>query len=264
MKTNNEKHIKVTKNDLLLIKSLKSAHGRKKSQSFIIEGIKNVEDLLDSKITINKLLFSESLPKTKSQFFIKLCYEKNLKFVTLFNNDYKKITTMKSPEGVMAICNYYNEMELENAKLPAIYLSEINDPGNLGTIFRTAAWFRIKSVIISENSVDAFNPKVIRSSMGSFFHLKIIQNVKEENFIEFISTNEIPIYSADLEGKNPVTFYPPEKYIVCFGSESHGVPQIILENSTKILSIPKFGSGESLNLGMSVGIVLNSLINKGL
>ena len=255
--------IQISKKDIQLIKSLKSTHGRKKSRAFIIEGIKNVEEMMHSQLKVQKLFLSKTLAENKSQFFIKKCHDKNIIYSILLEHDYQKITTMKHPEGALAICEYSDEMDLSNAKFPAIYLSEANDPGNLGTIFRTAAWFGVKSVMISENSVDAFNPKVIRSSMGSFFHLNIIQNVKEDDFIEFIDTNKIPIYSADLEGENPVGFQPPPKYVVCFGSESHGVPQRILYNSEEILSIPKFGSGESLNLGMSVGIVLNSLINKG-
>jgi len=253
----------ISKKDIQLIKSLKSSHGRKKGRAFIIEGIKNVEELMLSQLKVLKLFLSETLEKNRLQNFVKMCHEKNIICLVLQEHEYQKITTMKHPEGALAICEYSDEMDLSNAKLPAIFLSEVNDPGNLGTIFRTAAWFGVESVIISENSVDAFNPKVIRSSMGSFFHLNIIQNVNEDDFIDFIDTKKITIYSADLEGQNPVTFDPPEKYILCFGSESHGVPERIINNSEEILSIPKFGSGESLNLGMSVGIVLNSLINKG-
>jgi TrmH family RNA methyltransferase len=132
----------------------------------------------------------------------------------------------------------------------------------LGTIFRTAAWYGIGSVVLSENSVDAYNPKVLRSSMGSFFHLNILQNISADKLTDYAEKNNIPVYAADLKGENPLKFNPAEKYILCFGSESHGVPEPILTRAGKILSIPKFGKGESLNLAISTGIMLNSLINR--
>ncbi|MBN2281590.1 MAG: RNA methyltransferase [Candidatus Marinimicrobia bacterium] len=253
----------ITKKEQQFINSLKTLHGRKKNNAFIIEGIKNVEELLLSELKVRNLYLSSSLSVVKLQYFIKMCLEKNLDHTVTTSQDYQKITTMNNPEGVLAICEYCREKELSEIKLPALYLSEVNDPGNLGTIFRTAAWFGVPAVIISENSVDAFNPKVVRSSMGSFFHLTIIQNMTPERLINFCDDKKIPLFIADLNGENPVNFNPQSEYILCFGSESHGVPQRIMNHTRQILSIPKYGRGESLNLAMSVGIMLNSLINKG-
>jgi TrmH family RNA methyltransferase len=255
----------LTKKESQLINSLKSAHGRKKNNSFVVESVKNVIELLNSNLTVSALYLSDNLTGQKIKDFHRLCQQKNIHCHLLTTVDYQKISTLKNPEGVLAVCKYEDQPEsgLENMEYPAVYLSEINDPGNLGTIIRTAAWFGIKTLLISENSVDAYNPKVLRGSMGGFLRLRIFQNINEASFIQFATEKEIALYAADLKGKNPVTLVPASQYILCFGSESHGVPQKILDHSESILSIPKFGSGESLNLAMSVGIILNSLINRG-
>ncbi len=265
MTKSNETYINITKNEIQLVKSLKSTHGRKKNSAYVVEAIKNVEELFSSEIKIKIVYLSEKLSQEKSDNFKNLCWQKEIPFKIFHESEYDKITTMNNPEGVMAICDFPegNKLSVGDIVLPAIYLSEVNDPGNLGTILRTANWFGIKTILTSTNSVDAYNPKVIRSSMGSFFTLQIIQNIEVDTLVDFTDKNKIHLYSADMKGENPVTFTPNSKFIVCFGSESHGVPEKILNNSANILSIPKFGAGESLNLGMSVGIILNSLINKG-
>ena len=265
MVKSNDKYYTLTKRELQLFKSLKSVHGRKKNNAFVVEAVKNVEELLTTNVPVSTLYVSSNLPQSKIDNFKSHCWHKNIQFALLQDFDFQKITTMQNPEGVLALCEL-SESETLNAEtleFPALYLSEVNDPGNLGTIFRTAAWYGVSSIILSENSVDIINPKVIRSSMGSIFHLKIFQNVNEADFVLFADKNSIPIYAADLQGKNPLGMELPEKYILCFGSESHGVTERIINNSKEIISIPKFGSGESLNLAISVGIILNSIFNKG-
>lgn len=255
---------KLTKNEEQAIRRLKSAHGRKKERAFLVEGIKNVTELLLSEMAVDFVCLSDSVAADRQSWFQKLCDEKNIELRPVRHQDYKKISTMKNPEGILAVCRYPDQEDLNDLVLPGLFLWEINDPGNLGTILRTAAWYGIKSIILSENSVDAYNPKVLRGSMGSFMHLRIIQQISQHHFIDFVRDRKIPVFAADLKGENPVIFDPGEgDYILAFGSESHGVPAEIQDNCETILSIPKFGRGESLNLAVSVGIILNSLINRG-
>ncbi len=257
-------YTKLTKNEIQTIRRLKSARGRKKEGAFLVEGIKNVTELLLSEMAVDFVCLSDSVACDRQSWFQKLCDEKNIELRPLRHQDYKKISTMKNPEGILAICRYPGQQDLSDLVLPGLFLWEINDPGNLGTILRTAAWFGVKSIILSENSVDAYNPKVLRGSMGGFMHLTIMQQISHHHFIDFVRNKKIPVYAADLKGENPVTFEPGEgNFILAFGSESHGVPAEIQDNCQTILSIPKFGRGESLNLAVSVGIILNSLINRG-
>lgn len=262
---NNLEYTNINKQEIKLVKSLKSANGRKKSKSFIVEGIKNVSELFDSKYEIQQLFLSEKLPESKLDYFRNLCWQRNIPFKMLYSHDYDKLTTLVNPEGIMGLSFVPEEKILDNTNIefPAVFLSQINNPGNLGTVCRTVAWYGIKTLLLSEDSVDACNPKVIRSSMGGFFNINIIQNINEKAFLKFIKSNKISLYTTGLDGQNPVTFFPNSKYIICFGSESHGLSLKMLENSNKVFHIPKYGNGESLNLAVSVGIILNSIINKG-
>jgi len=260
----NTEYTKLAKKAEQRIRPLKSTHGRKKEGAFLVEGIKNVTELLISKMDIDLIYLSDSLSDNQQVYFQKLCFEKNIQLCSLRDQDYNKISTMKNPEGILAVCRYPEQNDLSALRLPALFLSEVNDPGNLGTIFRTAAWYGIKSIILSENSVDAYNPKVLRGSMGSFMHLTILQQISYKSFINFTGVRKISVFAADLKGENPAQLKPQnDNYILAFGSESHGVPEEIKDNCKSLLSIPKFGKGESLNLAVSVGIILNSIINRG-
>ena len=123
MDTNKNKNTGLTKKDIQLVKSLKSIHGRKKNNAFLIEGIKNVEELLLSSIKIKKLYLTETLPKNKFQFFTKMCAEKSLDYMVLPDYEYQKISTMKNPEGALAVCDYQDDANLEKIRLPAVFLT---------------------------------------------------------------------------------------------------------------------------------------------
>ncbi len=253
----------ITKKEIQTIRSLKTSHGRKKHRAFIVEGVKNIQELLLSDLHIKDFYLTRNTETMKNGYFKRMAEEKALDFKLLNDQDFKKISTMQNPEGALAVCQKPHTKPLTQGVLPAIYLSKINNPGNLGTILRSAAWFGIRNILLSKNSVDPYNPKVVRASMGAVFRLSVITDIDENQFVKYIKTKQIPFFSADLKGENPVTFQPPKQYVLGFGSESHGVSQKLSEVAQTKLSIPRFGTGESLNLAVSASILLNSLINKG-
>lgn len=176
----------------------------------------------------------------------------------------ERIGTLKNPEGIIAVGCLSPEATVDVAEiqLPAVYLWEINNPGNLGTIIRTMLWFGIRDLILSPGSVDAFSPKVVRGSMGALFHLRVFTDVPFCTIQKMISDRKACLFSADMSGVLPDGIKVGEQWIIVFGGESHGLPDEILRSSDKIFGIPKKGYGESLNLGVSVGIILNELMNK--
>jgi TrmH family RNA methyltransferase len=137
-------------------------------------------------------------------------------------------------------------------------LDNISDPGNLGTIIRNCDWFGIKNILLSENIVDYTNPKVIRSSMGSVFHVNIYEEVKEESLLKLIE-NGFEILCADTEGENIFTYRSQKKKILILSSESHGPSKEFEKISDKKICIPKIGNAESLNVASASAVLLSIL-----
>ncbi|MBK6914135.1 MAG: RNA methyltransferase [Ignavibacteriales bacterium] len=139
-----------------------------------------------------------------------------------------------------------------------LYLENISEPGNLGTLLRTADWFGVKSVLISKNSVELFNPKVIRASMGSIFHLKIFTEVELTQFI-YLKSNQYSFLCADLEGKNIFNYHKSGRCILSMANESCGPSQELLKLSDEVITVPKLGEAESLNVASAAAVILSQL-----
>jgi len=134
-------------------------------------------------------------------------------------------------------------------------LDNISDPGNLGTILRNCDWFGIKNILLSDSIVDYTNPKVIRSSMGSVFHVNIFEEVKTESLMK-LKEKGYEILCADVEGENIFTYRSDLKKILVLSSESHGPSNHIEKLSDKKICIPKIGNAESLNVASASAVLL--------
>ena len=138
-------------------------------------------------------------------------------------------------------------------------LDGISDPGNLGTIFRNCIWFGIKAIILTENSIDPFNLKCMRSGMGSHFYFNNIVKENSKNIIQHLIKNNYHIIVADLDGMNITNVSTKNKWALILGSEAHGISKNY-EKFQKV-TINKIGEIESLNASVASGILLNELIN---
>ncbi len=139
-----------------------------------------------------------------------------------------------------------------------VYLDNVSDPGNAGTILRNCDWFGIKDVLMSEGSVELYNPKVVRSSMGSIFHLNIYEDVSPAHLQE-LKGKGYRLICSDLAGEDLFDFKPPEKCIVVFSNEAHGPGNEIRERADHIVSIRKKGKAESLNVASASAVILSQL-----
>jgi TrmH family RNA methyltransferase len=172
----------------------------------------------------------------------------------------KKASLLKTPQNCLAICKLPSHKKLpslEKSNL-SIFLDDIQDPGNLGTIIRICDWFNIEYLFCSPNTVDMYNPKVIQASMGSFCRIQTYEAAFEE--IEKLSASEnIPLYGAFLEGENIYKESLPEKAILVMGNEGNGIQKDIEEKITKKIRIPEFASkgngAESLNVSVATSII---------
>ena len=169
----------------------------------------------------------------------------------------KKISSMESPSNILAVCEKSNSKEIIGSKI--LLLDEIQDPGNLGTIIRSSVAFGVTTIILSNDTVDLYNPKVIRASEGMFCHINIITMDLEEA-IKAIKEKSIRVYGTNVvNGKEVSTISDKSSYALVMGNEGNGVKKHIQELCDENLYIPMNESCESLNVGVACSILLYEL-----
>lgn len=233
----------ITKNQLKLIRSLQQKKYRKENKLFIVEGVKNIEELLKSDFNIHSLYATSDWQGNYTNK------------TSISKKELSQISTLSTPDRVLALVHFPNPNKNTNTNLTLV-LDSINDPGNLGTIIRTADWFGVSQIICSENSVDCYNPKVVQATKGSIFRV----NVSYTNLKEYLSENKMPVYGATLKGVN-LRDSKLQDGVILMGSESHGISNELMEFVTHEISIPKFGGAESLNVAIATSIILNEFKN---
>ena len=246
----------LSKNKIKFINSLKKKKNRIKKGFFIAEGEKIITELInDSTFQITELFATDS-------FFSKLSNQQKDtigELHTITEEDIKKISDLKNPNKTLAVVEipkYTFKLE-EVKKSLCLVLDNINDPGNLGTIIRTADWFGINHIFCSEGSVDLYNPKVIQSTMGSFMRIKLFYKNLETFLPAFYDISGFQIYGCFLEGENIYSAPLQDKGFIVMGSESHGISDKLKEYIHQKLYIPGFKqqASESLNISVATGIV---------
>lgn len=254
----------LSKNKIKYLASLADKKARIESSTFLVEGEKLVFEVLTSGYVVQDLLYTEKMSYVTRNRVSRLAVEKT----PITEEEASKISSQKTPQGVFALVQipalFYSEI-IKYAKDEFILaLHDIQDPGNLGTIVRTADWFGVKQIICSRATVDILNPKVLQSTMGAAFRVTMvytdlklkIQEIKNE-------LPEIPIYAAILAGENIYKNTFPRKGILMMGNESKGLSDDLIRLATNKLTIPRFGnpdeSSESLNVSVATAIILSEL-----
>jgi RNA methyltransferase, TrmH family len=235
----------VSKNQIKLITSLNQKKYRKQHQLFIAEGVKVIEELLQSKFLL------EHLYCTKPMFDDVLSAQKTI----LSDSDLKKISALTTPNDCLAIFKIPEEKKIQNKGL-MVALDDIRDPGNLGTIIRLCDWFGISQIVCSEQTVDIYNPKVVQATMGSIARVNV-SYIDLELFLENIKTQ---VFGTFMEGKNIYKSTLPTEGIIVLGNEANGISKNIEKFVTQKIAIPRFGNlqrTESLNVATATAIVLS-------
>ena len=248
----------ITKNDIKELQSLRQAKGRREHGIFAVEGNKLVEELLKTKFRINNILVTEQWVEKNASFAKKIDdYEvittKQMEQITNFVTAPGIFTTAAIPSFRITPEDAGNELIL--------MLDGINDPGNLGTIVRTADWFGIKKIVISEDTTDPWQPKVIQSTMGSIFRTQIA----ETNIVDFLKDVKAPVFGALMHGKNLYqTHIKGNQGVIIIGSESHGIRENVMPYVSCPITIPKAHGSEteSLNASMAAGIIMAEVFRR--
>ncbi len=253
----------LTKRELKYYSSLNKVKYRKIEQKFIVEGIKIVDEALASYYDCEVVITSESFAKTYPQKLTK--YKHNTIVQTIPDLDFNSIANTQTPQGVLAIMEIPLQRYVDDTKDNTIVaLENISDPGNVGTIIRTCDWFGIKDIVISNNSVDIYNPKVIRSTMGSLFHVNIHISGNIIGTLKVLQQKGKIIFCADMDGNSIYNVEKNKKSVLVFSNEANGPTERLLEISDSIITIPKFGNAESLNVSTAAAVVISEFAKNGI
>lgn len=244
----------ISKNHIKHIRSLQQQKFRKETQTYIVEGDKSVREWLTQKAQIELLVGTENWLNENFNLL------KNLKatqILTATEEDLEKISGLKTANHALLVVKMNETKPIINQGW-ILMLDKIQDPGNMGTIIRTADWFGIKQILLSHDCVEIYNPKVVQATMGSLLRL----NFSTEDLAAYLSTSDQPKYAAILAGKDLKSVANnAQPGIIIMGNESKGISEAVIELASHPITIPKIGGAESLNVAVATGIILNSLIN---
>lgn len=237
---------------------LKSKY-RNKEKKYIAEGLRTIELALEYGAKIEYVFIDRQFSKN-SQIIERL--EKNTKVFVLDDVLFKQITTTENSQGIIAIIEK-NEIRIDDFNSEKhkriVVLDRIQDPGNLGTIIRTADALGYNLIVLTKGCVDLYNPKVVRSAMGSMFYMDIAC-CEQEKALEILRNNNIQIISSYLETKNNFEDMKySSKTAIVVGNEANGINEYWIENSDLLIKIPMFGKAESLNVAISTALLMNKI-----
>ncbi len=234
---------------------------RKLNNEFIVEGEKGVEEAIKKNAEIVFIVVSKKyLKEKKAVNFLGKAKEKGIEIYDCDESEIKKIKTTATFPGISAVVKYKNfELKDLTDGKPIFAFDKINDPGNLGTIIRTADWFGFNNILISEDSVDPYNDKCVRSTMGSIFGVKLYTNEGISKSINSLKKKGYKIISLDMKGDSLDKIKPIAKTVYLFGSESHGLDKRLEKFIDKSYTIKGKGEAESLNLAVSAGILMSKI-----
>lgn len=240
------------------IKKLKEKKYREQYNEFIIEGIKMIDEALKENAKIKSVIICDDC-KTQGSIPNDLMYEiAKLNCIYVSEKVFNSITDVTNPQGIMAIIEkpQSDEKEIDYTSQTFLILDNIQDPGNMGTILRTADSLDIKQIIVSKGSTDIYNPKVVRSTMGAIFRVRVIESENLVKTIKEMKKHKITIYATDLKTDKSIYDINYNKSAIVIGNEANGVSENILNEATERIKIPMIGKTESLNAAVATSIIL--------
>lgn len=240
----------LTKAQIKHIQSLQRNKFRRQHQQYVVEGDKMVREMLQENAPIVMLIALESWLQQHGRIV-----GKGIETFTVSEGELKSISGLVTPNAALAVVNLESRIlpnRLDNSKL-YLALDGIQDPGNMGTIIRTADWFNMGGIICSPNSVDVYNPKVVQATMSSIMRVPIWHTDLPTNLPQL----GLPILIADMDGQPINLADTTHGAIVVIGNEGNGVSQDVRDISTGTITIPRKGKAESLNAAIAAGIIMS-------
>ncbi len=232
-----------------LIKSLREKKHRQETKKFLVEGTKNVLELLRSDYAVEHLYATKEFIMAHT----KLLEAKGVTPQSVDASELKAFGTLEHNDGALAIVKQKESALPKEIEDIVLVLDDIRDPGNLGTLIRIADWYGVKQVVCSSSCVEWYNPKVIAATMGSFTRV----SGHYVDLAAYLKKQKAPVIGGFLDGKSVHSFSFPKTGILVIGSESHGISKEIEKLVTERVTIPRFGGAESLNAAVAGAIILD-------
>lgn len=242
----------ISKAQISFIKSLHLKKYRREHGLFVVEGLKSITDFLLSGYVVDAIYYTGNLAPNLGKLSNKL------QLININSSELARISTLNTPQGELAIVKIPRNTPLTNESLKgsfSLILDYVQDPGNMGTIIRTADWFGFKRIICSPDSVEIYNPKVVQASMGSLSRIE----VHYADLAPMIKASGLPVFGAMLRGQSIYETKFPEEGLLILGNEGSGISQEISMLITTPITIPRFGSAESLNVAVSASIICSEI-----
>lgn len=241
-------------------KSLLKTKGRNKEKKFIIEGYRILTLALECDAKLEYVFINEDFEKKQEHrdFLIEL-ENKGIKVYKTLNKIFSDMVDTENTQGILAVLEYKKRDLVNNINQDdkfVLILDRIQDPGNMGTIIRTADSAGVDAVILLKGCVDIYNPKVIRATMGSIFDMNII-HATQDDAVNFLKSNDFNIVSSYLQTDN---YYHETTYdgkiALVIGNEANGINDELIAQSDKLVKIPIYGNAESLNAAISAAVLM--------
>ena len=247
------------------IRKLKDKKYRDESNEYVVEGVKLVEEAVKENAKIKQIIVCEDTTSTyeiPTHIMLEIAkYE----CISVSDKIFNIITQVTNPQGIMAII----EKNAQNAKIDytqdiIVVLDDVQDPGNLGTILRTVDSIGLNQIIVSKGTADAFNSKVVRSTMGAIFRIKIIEVENLAQAIKEMRKHHFKLMVTSLQTKNSIYDIDFNKKIIVIGNEANGVSKEIQDMADEKAKIPMLGRTESLNASVAAGVVMYEYVRQKL
>ena len=240
------------------VKKLKEKKYREEYGEYLVEGIKMLEEAIKEEAKIKQIVVCEDC-KNNCSIPKELLYE-IAKYDCIYVNEkvFSQMTDVTNPQGILAIIDKSGNEEafIDFKEDLFLVLDNIQDPGNMGTILRTADSINLKQILVSKGSSDVYNPKVVRSTMGAIFRVKVIECEDLVKTIKELKKHKINVYATDLRTDKSIYDIDYKKSAIVIGNEANGVSSEILELANERIKIPMRGKTESLNAAVATSIIL--------
>ena len=258
-------HIITSKDNEIIkhIRKLKEKKYRDEYNEYVIEGVKIVEEAIKENAKIKQVIVCNDTTKTyeiPTHIMLEIA-----KFDCIYVSDkiFNYITQVTNPQGIMAIIEKQDEnMQIDYNQDIIVMLDDVQDPGNLGTILRTVDSIGLNQIIVSKGTADSFNSKVVRSTMGAIFRLKIIEEEDLIKTIKELRKHHFKLLVTSLQTENSIYDIDFSKKIIVIGNESNGVSKEIQDLADEKAKIPMLGRTESLNASVAAGIVMYEYVRQ--
>ena len=244
------------------IKKLKERKYRDLNNEYIIEGIKILKEAIQEKAVIKKIVICEEC-LANNIIDEKLLYE-IAKYDCLYVSKkiFEGLTDVSKPQGILAVVEKNNKKDINYNEDIIVALDGLQDPGNLGTILRTLDSANLSQVVVSKDTVDAYNPKVVRSTMGAIFRVNIVEAENLKETLKEMKRHKYKVMCTDLTASKNIYEIDYNKKILVIGNEANGISKELLDMADEKIIIPMLGKTESLNASVATSIIVYEYVRR--